>query len=105
MSWRDDDFDAKIDAEVKKSGHIIIMTETEKRVPMAYTVGLAEAGLPEMVCFGLQPKDMTLLNDAAALLRKGELPLDTPFAGLTRSSGAERLIAPAFQCGMPVGTL
>jgi hypothetical protein len=36
-----------------------------------------------MVCFGLQPKDMTLLNDAAALLRKGELPLDTPFTGLT----------------------
>ena len=26
-------------------------------------------------------------------------------APLARSSGAERLIAPAFQCGMPVGTL
>ena len=64
-------FDATIDADVKKFGHMIIMTETEERVPMSYTVGLAEAGLPEMVCFGLQPKDMTLLNDAAELLRKG----------------------------------
>ena len=26
-------------------------------------------------------------------------------SSLDRSSGAERLIAPAFQCGMPVGTL
>ena len=40
---------------------------------MAYTVGLAEKGLPELVCFALQPKDIGLLDGAAELLRKGEL--------------------------------
>jgi hypothetical protein len=84
MSWGNDYKDAGMDAQIKEFGHIIIGTETKKRVPMAYTVGLAAAGLPEIVCFGLQPKDVTLLNGAAELLRKGELPLDTPFTGLTK---------------------
>ena len=70
---------AGMDATIKKHGHMIIGTETKTHVPMAYTVGLAEKGLPELVCFGLQPKDIGLLDGAAELLRKGELPLDMPF--------------------------
>ena len=50
MPWPEDAFDTKIDADVKKFGQSIIGTETEERVPMAYTVGLAEADLPELVC-------------------------------------------------------
>jgi hypothetical protein len=84
MPWPEDAFDAQIDADVKKFGQGVIGTETEERVPMAYTVGLAEADLPEIVCFGLDQKDIGLLNDVAALLRTGELPLDTPFAKITK---------------------
>lgn len=87
MSWGDDDEDARIDATIKEYGHMIMgvmPTKADKHAPsMFYTVGLAEAGLPEIVCFGLPPQDIDLLNAAAALLRKGELPLDTPFAEFT----------------------
>ena len=90
----EDEFGAEIEATVKEHGHMIIMTETEKRVPMAYTVGLAEAGLPELVCFGLQPKDADVLNPAADLLRKGELPLDTPFKGFTKQALVFKAVPP-----------
>ena len=90
----EDEFGAEIEATVKEHGHMIIMTETEKRVPMAYTVGLAEAGLPELVCFGLQPKDAYVLNPAADLLRKGELPLDTPFKGFTKQALVFKAVPP-----------
>ena len=99
MPWPEDAFDTKIDADVKKFGQSIIGTETEERVPMAYTVGLAEADLPELVCFGLQPKDISLLNDAAALLRKGELPLDTPFGGFTKQLLVFKAVPPAAGIG------
>ena len=97
MPWGDDEEDAGIDATIKEYGHMImgVMPEKgEKHIPFYYTVGLADAGLPEIVCFGLPPKDMSLLNGAAALLRKGELPLDTPYTGLTKQPLVFKTVPP-----------
>lgn len=78
-----DEFDLHIDEVIKKAGQMIIGTQTEEGVTMIYTVGLAEADLPEVVCFGLPTTHAGMLNEVADLLRKGELPLDTPINGIS----------------------
>lgn len=44
--------------------------------PYSYTVGLADAGLPEVVVMGLDPRtSQVVLNDVARNLKNGELVL------------------------------
>jgi hypothetical protein len=72
---------AKLEANIQKFGHTVIATEAEVNgysIPMAYTVGLADAALKEMVVFGLPPQvALSVLNDAARRARAGTLPLDS----------------------------
>jgi Domain of unknown function (DUF4262) len=77
-----DTFLAETEVLIKRYGHTVISTEMENDkgafIPMAYTAGLSDNGLPEIICFGLPRRaGHILLNDAAELLRKNKLPLDT----------------------------
>jgi len=70
----------KLEDIIQRHGHAVVFTEEitdTARVPMAYTVGLAAAGLAEIVVFGLPSEvSQVLLNDAAQRLRRDELPVD-----------------------------
>lgn len=52
-------------------------------VAMAYTVGLADAKLSELIVFGLPPEvAVPILDNAVNRLRQGDLPLATPVTKL-----------------------
>lgn len=67
-------------------GHWIVIAsgvnspfEPGKSITIAYTVGLMAKDLPELVVYGIPLETaFGILNDAAELLIKGELKLDTP---------------------------
>jgi hypothetical protein len=75
-------FQKKMAALIEKHGFTTIATAIDHEgelIPLAYTVGLADAGLPEIFAFGLPPEAVQqLLNVAANQLKAGQLPLDAP---------------------------
>jgi len=89
---------AKIESKVREHGIVVIITEKEikptpitasfranlvKVVNMAYTVGLADAGLPELITFGLPGETATgILNDSSVHLKENRLPLNVKVNGL-----------------------
>lgn len=72
----------KTEDNIRRFGHSVVGTWIETpdgNVNMAYTVGLADAGLPELIVFGLPPEAATpMLNASAERLRQGTLALDAP---------------------------
>lgn len=74
-----DAFFAKIDQQIAEYGWSVIATGTQLasgEVSMAYTIGLADKGFPEIIVFGLPAHiAQVLLNEAAFRLLKNELPL------------------------------
>lgn len=92
-------FWADLEDKIAKSGHAILSTMTTLPigdVSMAYTIGLADAGLPELLVFGLPPQvALVILNDAAQRLRKGRLPTDTLLTELATLPTVFKAVAPA----------
>ena len=75
---------SEITNQIKEYGCSIISTETDG-TRMAYTVGLSDSGLPEIVVFGLPAATAHgILNDAAKLLKEDKLPLDAPISQLAK---------------------
>ena len=75
---------SEIGNHIKEYGCSIISTDTDG-TRMAYTVGLSDSGLPEIVVFGLPPASAHgILNDAAKLLKEDKLPLDAPISELAK---------------------
>lgn len=76
----------KIESLIAKHGHAVIATPIEvgdAQTWMAYTVGLSDAGLPEIAMFGVpQEYAQPILNEAARRLCAGSLPLHAPIAGI-----------------------
>lgn len=74
-------FRADLERRIKEYGHSVISTSADSpagEVSLAYTVGLADANLPELMVFGLPAQAAcVLLADAARMLREGKLPTDT----------------------------
>lgn len=73
-------FMEKLEQNIREYGVAILGTSTDiagRGVSMTYTIGLADAGLPEIVTFGLPMHvAQVLLNQAAVMLREGKLRLD-----------------------------
>lgn len=73
---------------IKNYGLCVVATETETpdgkyRTPMAYTVGLSDVGLKDIIVFCMPFKPaQAILNYAAELLKKNELPADQPITEL-----------------------
>jgi hypothetical protein len=68
------EFLAKQTEIIRKHGHSVIGTPD-----FSYTVGLSDKGLPEIICFGLDPMTSTIiLNEAVKHLRAGAIKLDKP---------------------------
>jgi hypothetical protein len=64
-----------VDERIAKHGRMIVMvgSDAEQGTPgYAYTVGLTERGLPEVVAFGLGPEVHTILNDISQRLMDGK---------------------------------
>jgi hypothetical protein len=73
---------ADIEDDIRQHGFAILDTETVTdagTLGMAYTIGLADAGFPEILVFGLPHQiAIDMLNDAAAMLQKNVLPINEP---------------------------
>lgn len=87
-----------MDQLIEKFGHGVITTGTEYRgqnITMAYTLGLYEHGLPELLVFALpyQVAGM-LLNDAVELLKRGEISLEAPCTQLANLPVAFVAVSP-----------
>lgn len=87
-----------MDMLIEKYGHGVITTGTEhhgEKITMAYTLGLYERGLPELLVFTL-PAQVAgmLLNEAAELLKRGELSLDAPCTQLANLPVAFVAVSP-----------
>lgn len=69
---------------IREHGIAIVATRTitaDGALDMSYTVGLADAGLPEIIAFALPQHTAAIaLNNAARRLKAGTLPLDVPLA-------------------------
>lgn len=67
-----------IEENIEKYGHTVIATYTSM-TNMAYTVGLTDKGLSEIVVFGLPEQSAHIvLNDSAQLAMENKLFLDVP---------------------------
>lgn len=67
-------FLASMDRKIAEHGHMILMvgSDAEQGIPSyAYTVGLTERGLPEIIAFGLGPEVHAILNDLSQRLLGG----------------------------------
>lgn len=89
----------KLAVMIERRGHAVIGTFTQgpgdSDISMAYTVGLAKKGLPEIVVFGV-PREaaMPILNSAAALLIAGKLETDVPVSKLASMPLVFKHVAP-----------
>lgn len=66
----------KADEKIAESGRMILMVggDAEQGTPgYAYTIGLTERGLPEIVAFGLGPEVHAILNDLSQRLMDGKV--------------------------------
>ena len=71
--WRDDVLDReRIEAQVAREGVLVRFSQAHGEVPCAYTVGLTERGLPELILYGQSPGHVrhawSLLEPALHLL-------------------------------------
>lgn len=78
-------FEAKIEANIARTGLSIIMTGMEVpegMITLVYSVGLVDSGFPEIVVFGL-PHEVawTYIEGAHMLLKNGTLKTDEPIDG------------------------
>ena len=77
----------RIEECIQKFGHSVAFTYVkygENFISLGYTIGLADLDLPELMIFGIPGEYVeTILNGAAARLKKGELPIDTIINDLT----------------------
>ncbi|WP_311061595.1 DUF4262 domain-containing protein [Pseudomonas aeruginosa] len=75
-------FQERLEKIIREVGHAVITTGSEiaeGTIAMAYTMGLSDQGLPELLLFGIGGEPaMEILNTAADMLRSGELPVDVP---------------------------
>jgi hypothetical protein len=61
--------------KVKQNGYVVQLVESDSR-PFAYTIGLHERGLPELLVTGMPPQRANLvLNTVAHYLLKGGRPV------------------------------
>lgn len=91
--------DAHMNNIIRKHGHGIVATSTyhlKQNIGMAYTLGLYERGLPELLVFAMPPQvAVMLMNKAAELLKQGKLSLETPCAELANLPVAFLEVSPA----------
>ncbi|WP_079458625.1 DUF4262 domain-containing protein, partial [Pseudomonas aeruginosa] len=75
-------FQGRLEKIIHEVGHAVITAGSEiaeGTIAMAYTMGLSDQGLPELLLFGIGGEPaMEILNAAADMLRRGELPVDVP---------------------------
>lgn len=93
-----DAFLADIEARIQVHGFVVIATATETAkgdLSMAYTIGLSDEGLPELILFGIPQRSAhVLLNEAANMLRQGKLPVDVPLTELASMPTYMREVTP-----------
>jgi len=98
-------FHDNLDEIIKNVGHAVIGTEIDPILPgqfisMAYTVGLADKGLPELVVFSLPMEHaQIILNTAAEMLKAGKLPIDEPVEGIANMPSVLKRIDPEMTDG------
>lgn len=92
------EFRFQLEEAIIQHGNAIIQTETHyqgKMVTLVYSVGLSDIDLPEIVTFSLPAVTAThIINDAAKLLREGNLPLDTPIDNICTLPLVFKAVAP-----------
>lgn len=80
MCWKcdnpdktDDDYFAELRRDIDKYGWIVQCVEDDRR-PYAYTIGLHDRGLPELLITGMEPKRvLPVLNTCAQMMCDGSV--------------------------------
>ena len=73
---------AKQEVIIEKHGHAVQMVFADpesESPPMAYSIGLAQQGMPELIVFGIPPPHVgRILNDAIAAFKAKTMVFDEP---------------------------
>jgi len=89
----------RIEDNIREHGVAIIFTRTElagATLNLAYTIGLADIGCPEVLVFALPAESAhMILNDIARRAREGTLPMNEPLHDLANLPLVLKPVAPS----------